>query len=137
MMRSLLAMLCDVESMKTIVLLCLLLLVAPLQAEERANLNPKAVGFSSARLSKVAEFVDREIMAGRLAGAVTMIARHGEIVHFESAGRYGLDDDRPLDTNALFRIFSMTKPITTVAAMILYEEGAFHLGEPVAKYLPA
>jgi len=137
MMRSLLAMLCDVESMKTTVLLCLLLLVAPLQAEERANLNPEAVGFSSARLSKVSEFVDREILAGRLAGAVTMIARHGEIVHFESAGRYGLDDDRPLDKDALFRIFSMTKPITTVAAMILYEEGAFHLGEPVAKYLPA
>ena len=137
MMRSLLAMLCHVESMKTTVLLCLSLLVAPLQAEERANLNPEAVGFSSARLSKVSEFVDREILAGRLAGAVTMIARHGEIVHFESAGRYGLDDDRPLDTDALFRIFSMTKPITTVAAMILYEEGAFHLGEPVAKYLPA
>ena len=137
MMRSLLAMLCHVDSMKTTVLLCLLLLVAPLQAEERANLNPEAVGFSSARLSKVSEFVDREILAGRLAGAVTMIARHGEIVHFESAGRYGLDDDRPLDTDALFRIFSMTKPITTVAAMILYEEGAFHLGEPVAKYLPA
>ncbi|MDA8985988.1 beta-lactamase family protein [Luminiphilus sp.] len=137
MMRSLLAMLCHVESMKTTVLLCLLLLVAPLQAEERANLNPEAVGFSSARLSKVSEFVDREILAGRLAGAVTVIARHGEIVHFESAGRYGLDDDRPLDTDALFRIFSMTKPITTVAAMILYEEGAFHLGEPVAKYLPA
>ena len=137
MMRSLLAMLCHVESMKTTVLLCLLLLVAPLQAEERANLNPEAVGFSSARLSKVSEFVDREILAGRLAGAVTMIARYGEIVHFESAGRYGLDDDRPLDKDALFRIFSMTKPITTVAAMILYEEGAFHLGEPVAKYLPA
>ena len=137
MMRSLLAMLCHVESMKTTVLLCLLLLVSPLQAEERANLTPEAVGFSSARLSKVSEFVDREILAGRLAGAVTMIARHGEIVHFESAGRYGLDDDRPLDTDALFRIFSMTKPITTVAAMILYEEGAFHLGEPVTKYLPA
>ena len=137
MMRSLLAMLCHVESMKTTVLLCLLLLVAPLQAEERANLTPEAVGFSSARLSKVSEFVDREILAGRLAGAVTMIARYGEIVHFESAGRYGLDDDRPLDKDALFRIFSMTKPITTVAAMILYEEGAFHLGEPVTKYLPA
>jgi len=123
--------------MKTTVLLCLLLLVSPLQAEERANLTPEAVGFSSARLSKVSEFVDREILAGRLAGAVTMIARHGEIVHFESAGRYGLDDDRPLDADALFRIFSMTKPITTVAAMILYEEGAFHLGEPVTKYLPA
>ena len=44
--------------------------------------------------------------------------------------------DRPMETDALFRIFSMTKPITTVAAMILYEEGAFHLGDPVSKYLP-
>jgi len=69
-------------------------------------------------------------------GAVTLVARHGQIVLFESAGRYGLSDDRPMETDALFRIYSMTKPITTVAAMILYEEGAFQLGEPIAKYLP-
>jgi CubicO group peptidase (beta-lactamase class C family) len=67
---------------------------------------------------------------------VTLVARHGQVVHFEAAGRYGLEDDRPMETDALFRIFSMTKPITTVAAMILYEEGAFHLGDPVTKYLP-
>ncbi len=120
--------------MKTTALLFLSLLVAPLQA---ADPDPENLGFSSSRLAKVSRFVDREIKEGRLAGAVTMIARHGEIVHFESSGRYGLDDDRPLDTDALFRIFSMTKPITTVAAMILYEEGAFHLGDPIAKYLPA
>ena len=119
--------------MKTTALLFLSLLVAPLQA---ADPDPEKLGFSSSRLARVSEFVDREIEEGRLAGAVTMIARHGEIVHFESAGRYGLDDDRPLDTDALFRIFSMTKPITTVAAMMLYEEGAFHLGDPIAKYLP-
>jgi CubicO group peptidase (beta-lactamase class C family) len=119
--------------MKTVTLLFLSLLVTPLQA---ADPDPEHLGFASSRLARVSEFVDREIKEGRLAGAVTIIARHGEIVHFESAGRYGLEDNRPLDTDALFRIFSMTKPITTVAAMILYEDGAFHLGDPIAKYLP-
>ena len=135
-MSPLSATLCYFKPMKITVLLFLLLLVPPMQSAELGNLDPEAVGFSSARLTRVSEFVDREVTEGRLAGAVTLIARHGQLVHFESAGRYGLDDDRPLDTDALFRIFSMTKPITTVAAMILYEEGAFHLAEPVAKYLP-
>ena len=136
MMQPTSATLCDIESMKATVFLFLSLLATPMQAAEPANLDPETVGFSSARLTRVSEFVDREIIAGRLAGAVTMIARHGQIVHFESAGQYGLEDDRPLGTDALFRLFSMTKPITTVAAMILYEEGAFHLGDPIAKYLP-
>ena len=122
--------------MKTTVLLFLSLLVASLLAAEPADVDPETLGFSSARLDRVSEFVDREIKEGRLAGAVTIIARHGQIVHLASAGQYGVDDNRPLETDALFRIFSMTKPITTVAAMILYEEGAFHLGDPIAKYLP-
>ncbi len=117
-------------------LLLLSLMTMPLQAADVAVVNSEAVGFSSDRLGKISEFVDREIAAGNLVGAVTLVARHGQVVLFESAGRYGLEDDRPMDKDALFRIFSMTKPITTVAAMILYEEGAFHLGDPVAKYLP-
>ena len=117
-------------------LLLLSLMTMPLQAADVAVVNSEAVGFSSNRLGKISEFADREIAAGNLAGAVTLVARNGQVVLFESAGRYGLEDDRPMDKDALFRIFSMTKPITTVAAMILYEEGAFHLGDPVAKYLP-
>ena len=122
--------------MKTTMLLFLSLLVASLLAAEPADVDPETLGFSSARLDRVSEFVDREIKESRLAGAVTIIARHGQIVHLASAGQYGVDDNRPLETDALFRIFSMTKPITTVAAMILYEEGAFHLGDPITKYLP-
>ncbi len=122
--------------MKNRLLLCLWLLIAPLQGSASANVDPIAVGFSADRLSRLSAFVEREIAEGRLIGAVTLVARHGQIVLFESAGRYGLDDDRPMDKDALFRIYSMTKPITTVAAMMLYEEGAFHLGDPVAKYLP-
>jgi CubicO group peptidase (beta-lactamase class C family) len=119
--------------MKNRLLLCLWLLIAPLQGSASANVDPIAVGFSADRLSRLSAFVDREIAEGRLIGAVTLVARHGQIVLFESAGRYGLYDDRPMDNDALFRIYSMTKPITTVAAMMLYEEGAFHLGDPVAK----
>jgi len=117
-------------------LLLLSLLATRLQAAEISIVEPEAVGFSTDRLGKVTEFVDREIADGNLVGTVTLVARHGQVVHFEAAGRYGLQDNRPMDTDALFRIFSMTKPITTVAAMILYEEGAFHLGDPVAKYIP-
>ena len=117
--------------------LSLLSLIAmPLQAADVTMSNPAAVGFSANRLGKITEFIDREIADGNLVGAVTLVARHGQVVHFEAAGRYGLEDGRPMETDALFRIFSMTKPITTVAAMILYEQGAFHLGDPVGKYLP-
>ena len=117
-------------------LLLLSLLAMPLQAADVAVVDPEAVGFSTERLGKITDFVEREVAEGNLVGAVTLVARHGQVVLFESAGRYGIADNRPMDKDALFRIFSMTKPITTVAAMILYEEGAFHLGEPVAKYLP-
>ncbi len=117
-------------------LLLLSLLATRLQAAEISFVEPETVGFSTYRLGKVTEFIDREIADGNLVGTVTLVARHGQVVHFEAAGRYGLEDDRPMETDALFRIFSMTKPIPTVAAMILYEEGAFHLGDPVAKYIP-
>ena len=116
--------------------LLLSLLAARLHAAEVSLVEPETVGFSGDRLGKITEFVEREIADGNLVGSVTLVARHGQVVHFEAAGRYGLEDNRPMETDALFRIFSMTKPITTVAAMILYEEGAFHLGDPVAKYLP-
>ena len=117
-------------------LLLLSLLATRLQAADATIVEPETVGFSGDRVGKITEFVEREIADGNLVGTVTLVARQGQVVHFEASGRYGLEDDRPMDTDALFRIFSMTKPITTVAAMILYEEGAFHLGDPVAKYLP-
>lgn len=117
-------------------LLTLSLVATRLHAADIDIVEPETVGFSTERLAKVTEFVEREIADGNLVGTVTLVARHGQVVHFEAAGRNGLDDERPMETDALFRIFSMTKPITTVAAMMLYEEGAFHLGDPVVKYLP-
>lgn len=119
-------------------ILCILSLVAasPLLAAGLEEARPEKAGFSGERLDKIMEFVRRDIEAGKLVGVVTMVARHGRIVHYEAAGNYGLDDDRPMDRDALFRIYSMTKPVTTVAAMMLYEEGLFQLGDPVSKYLP-
>jgi CubicO group peptidase (beta-lactamase class C family) len=114
----------------------IVLLSLRLQAAELELVKPETVGFSSERLGKISEFVRRDIDEGKLVGVVTMVARHGKIVHFETAGSYGLDNDKPMDTDALFRIYSMTKPITTVAAMMLYEEGRFQLGDAVSKYLP-
>ena len=122
--------------MKSINLLIFILVSLPLQAAELPVVTPEEVGFSSERLEEITAFTRRDVDAGKMVGVVTMVARHGKIVHFEAVGNYGLDNHRPIDKDALFRIYSMTKPITTVAMMMLYEEGKFQLGDPVAKYLP-
>jgi CubicO group peptidase (beta-lactamase class C family) len=122
--------------MNTIRYLLLTLVSLPLFAAELEFADPEAVGFSSERLGQINDFVRRDIDEGRLVGVVTMVARNGKIVHFEAAGNYGLDNGKPIDKDALFRIYSMTKPITTVAMMMLYEEGRFQLNDPVAMYLP-
>jgi len=116
----------------------MLVLVASfsLAAAELPLVTPEEVGFSSDRLGEITAFTRRDVDDGKLVGAVTMVARHGKVVHFEAVGNYGLDDDRTMDKDALFRIYSMTKPITTVAMMMLYEEGKFQLGDAVAKHLP-
>jgi CubicO group peptidase (beta-lactamase class C family) len=122
--------------MKKILIASITLLSLHLQAAELEFVEPETVGFSSERLGKINEFVRRDIDEGKMVGVVTMVARHGKIVHYEASGNYGLDNDKPIDKDAIFRIYSMTKPITTVAMMMLYEEGKFQLGDPVSKYLP-
>jgi CubicO group peptidase (beta-lactamase class C family) len=108
----------------------------PLAAAELPLVTPEEVGFSSDRLGEITAFTRHDVDDGKLVGAVTMVARHGKVVHFKAVGNYGLDNDRPMDKDALFRIYSMTKPITTVAMMMLYEEGKFQLGDAVARHLP-
>ena len=103
--------------MNTIRYLLLTLVSLPLFAAELEFADPEAVGFSSERLGQINDFVRRDIDEGRLVGVVTMVARNGKIVHFEAAGNYGLDNGKPIDKDALFRIYSMTKPITTVCLL--------------------
>ena len=122
--------------MKSKHLLFALIASLPLQAAELPVVTPEEVGFSSERLGEITAFARRDVDDGKLVGVVTMVARHGKIVHYDAVGNYGLDNDQPIDKDALFRIYSMTKPITTVAMMMLYEEGKFQLGDPVAKHLP-
>ena len=104
---------------------------------KQANIvKPEKVGMSTTRLSKLSDLGDRYVRSGHYSGIVTLVARKGKIVHSKAHGRYGVANQKKLEDDTLFRIYSMTKPITAVAAMILYEEGKFHMNDPVSKYLP-
>lgn len=122
--------------MKLVNAVALLLVAMGLQAAELPTVKPEKAGFSSERLNKITEFTQRIVDEGRHAGFVTMVARRGKIVHFETVGQHGIDDDRPMEKDTLFRIFSMTKPVTAVAMMMLYEEDKFQMHDPISKYLP-
>ena len=100
------------------------------------EVKPERAGFSSERLQRITAMTQSYVDAGKLAGVITMVARNGKIVHFEAVGQRGVEDTTPLAKDDLFRIYSMTKPITAVAAMQLYEQGRFHLSDPVSKYVP-
>lgn len=98
--------------------------------------KPESVGFSTARLARVAAWLDEQITSERLAGASVLIGRRGKVALFDTAGFADIEEAKPFEKDTIVRIFSMTKPITTVAAMMLYEEGCFQLDDPIAKYLP-
>jgi len=106
-------------------------------AESLPNAKPEEVGFSSDRLGRVTEMLRTNIAAGEIPGAVLLIARRGKIAYFESLGLLDPQAKTPMCSDAIFRIYSMSKPITTVAAMMLFEDGRLALSEPVGKYLPA
>ncbi|MHC1730825.1 MAG: serine hydrolase domain-containing protein [Bacteroidales bacterium] len=96
--------------------------------------NPEEIGLSQERLDRIEPFMQSYIDEHKLPGMITMVARKGKIVHFE---KYGIMDiDKPMELNTIFRIASMTKPITSVAVMILYEEGYFQLDDPISKFIP-
>lgn len=98
--------------------------------------KPEKVGMSSERLARIAPAMQRYIDDKLVPGTVTLIARHGKVVHFEAQGYMDAENEIPMRKDALFRIASMTKPITSVALMMLWEEGKFQLRDPVSKFLP-
>lgn len=106
------------------------------QSRNLAFSSPEEQGMSSERLSRVSKAMQKLVDEGRLAGIVTMVARHGKIVHFETFGHQEISSDTAMAKDSIFRIYSMTKPIAGVALMMLYEEGKFRLSDPVAKYIP-
>jgi len=98
--------------------------------------SPKDVGLSSDRLERIGKAVEQSINEGRIAGAVTLVARHGKIAYFKAFGMADREAHKPMRTDNIFRICSMSKPITSVAVMMLYEEGRFTLNEPVSDFIP-
>ncbi len=98
--------------------------------------SPESVGIDSARLERLTQTMQGFVDEGRLAGVVTAAARDGKIFHFEAVGNRDIAANDPMEHDDLFRIYSMSKPITGVAMMMLYEEGKFKLSDPVAKYIP-
>ena len=120
------------------IVLILIMLVASIgvQAKPLPNTKPERVGMSNERLQRMSELSQRYVDEGRIAGIITMVARNGKVVHFEAVGNRGVDDPRPLKKDDLFRIYSMTKPITATALMQLYEQGKFQLSDPVHKFVP-
>ena len=94
------------------------------------------VGLSTERLKRVSEAVDRHIAAGNVAGAVTLVARRGKIAHFDAQGVMDVDTKKPMAKDNLFRLASMSKPITGVAIMMLVEAGKIRLTDPVSRFIP-
>jgi len=111
-------------------------LATPALAKDIPTASAKKVGLSAERLARVSDVARRYVDEGRVAGAITMVARHGKLVLFNTVGNRGADDATPLKPDDLFRIYSMTKPITAVAIMQLYEQGKFQLSDPISKFVP-
>jgi len=97
---------------------------------------PAKVGLCPKRLERVSAMVERLIAEKAIAGAITLVQRHGRIAHLECSGMRDVENARPMREDTLFRLYSMTKPITSVATMMLYEQGAFTPQDPVSKFLP-
>jgi len=107
------------------------------KAQELPVSAPGKTGFDAAKLQKVDNAAQRLVRQKKVAGAVVLVARNGKISHFEAYGKRDIANNLPMRRDTIFRIYSMTKPITTTAAMMLWEEGKFKLDDPVSKFIPA
>jgi CubicO group peptidase (beta-lactamase class C family) len=108
----------------------------PLVAAAQPAAKPEDAGMSAQRLQRIHESIQRHVDAGEICGAVTVVARRGRVVHFEAHGLMDLESKKPMEKDAIFRLASMTKPITGVAVLMMVEEGKIRLNDPVSKFLP-
>src|SRR6185369_2549448 len=119
-------------------LIALLVLLLPGAAFSQGlpTATPEEVGLSSQKLARVTEAVKAEIAKGRYPGAVALVARRGKVAYFEALGQRDPQSGAPMAKDAIFRLYSMTKPFASVAAMMLVEDGRILLSDPVSKYIP-
>src|SRR3954452_2509181 len=106
-------------------------------ADLKVEVEAEEVGFDAERLERIDRHFAKYVDDGRLPGWLIIVSRGGQIAHLSTYGRRDIEADQPVQVDTLWRIFSMTKPITSVAAMMLYEEGAFELKDPVSKFIPS
>src|SRR3989441_3144295 len=117
-------------------LIGVLLLLFPLVTHALPTASPEEVGLSKERLARIAPALSRQIEAKSFPGAVAIVVRKGRIAYFEAIGQLDPKSATPMSKDAIFRLYSMTKPFTSVAAMMLVEEGRLRLTDPVGMYLP-
>jgi CubicO group peptidase (beta-lactamase class C family) len=117
------------------VIICVLVPLAA-WAGSIPTVAPEEVGLSSEGLARIDAAMQQLVDDQRVAGVVALIARRGKIAYFETFGMRDVEAGKPMEKDTIFRIYSMTKPITSVAVMMLYEEGRFSLDDPVSKYMP-
>ncbi len=125
---------------KFAVLLVLVLILSPFAiawGQALPTATPEQVGLSSQRLDRIAQLVKADVEKGRMPGAVILVARRGKVAYFESFGFRDKATGAPMSKDAIFRLYSMTKPFTSAVAMMLVEEGRLSLSDPISKYLPA
>ena len=113
-----------------------MLCVAAAFAQSTPIADPTSVGMSAERLARIDPVLSRAVEDGDIVGVVAMVARHGSVVYLRAEGLADREAERPMELSTRFRMASMTKPITSVAVMMLFEEGAFLLTDPVSDYLP-
>ncbi len=106
-------------------------------ADSLARTDPEAAGLSRERLGRIGTFLNNEIANNKVPGAIMLIQRRGKLAYFETFGVRDPAPKAPMTANSIFRIYSMSQPITTVAAMMLVEEGKLSLEEPLSKYIPS
>src|SRR5512143_2585924 len=99
--------------------------------------QPEQVGVSKEKLERIHEALTQAITDGKLAGTVVLVARKGKLIYADAAGFQDKEESKPMALDSIFRIYSMTKPIVSVAAMMLVEDGKIELTDPVSKFLPA
>ncbi len=130
--------------MKSCSLICFLLMISvsiaqtpsALKSPSLAKASPQEVGMSPERLDKIDAMISSEVNQGKIPGAVALIARNGKIVFHKAYGMANNEKNIKMDKNAIFRIASQTKAITSTAVMMLWEEGKFQLDDPISKYIP-
>src|SRR5215831_8014350 len=98
--------------------------------------KPEQVGLSTEGLKRIHELIDRRIESRDVSGAVTLVARRGQVAHLEAQGLMDIETNRPMRKDAIFRIASMTKPVVGVAVLMMMEEGKVRLSDPVSRFIP-